>query len=74
MQYEQPQNRERDNSREYVEQSYSLPYKEKMEKADLENESEADLYMRIFLRQIRRLTIYSATVTEYRVKPGRENR
>lgn len=67
MQYEQPQNRARDNSREYVEQSYSLPYRERKAKTGLE-ENEADPYMRIFLRQIRKLTIYSATVREYKVK------
>jgi len=74
MQYEQPQSRARDNSREYAEQSCSLPYKESMVKASLGNESEADPYMRILLRQVTKLAIYSTSVTEYRVNLRRESR
>ncbi len=74
MQYEQPQSRARNNSREYVEQLYGLPYKESMVKASLEDESEADLYMRIFLRQVSKFTIYSTSVTEHRVYLRRETR
>jgi hypothetical protein len=72
MQYEE-QNKARDKSRKYVEQSYSLPYKESTAKDEIE-EGETDPYMRILLRQVRKLTVYSTSVTEYRVKLRRENR
>lgn len=61
MQYEE-QNKARDTSRKYAVQSYSLPYKESTANADVEDEIEGDPYMRIFLRQVKKLTIYSTSV------------
>lgn len=72
MLYEE-QNKARDTNRKYIEQSYRLPYNESMAKTGLEDESESDPDMQIFLKQITKLTIYSTSVTDYRVKLREEN-
>jgi len=71
MQYEKEPQRKVESK--YVTLAYNLPYLEG-KSVEAEEENDADPYMQIFVRQISKLTLYSKSVTEYKVKLRRETR